>query len=75
MLPASKKASTLLEVRREISGIAVGVIVKIRDIFIRQMERQQSGQVRVVERSIIPRQEFFEFLNVSQVGHFGCFLA
>ena len=65
----------LCEVRLEIGGIAVGVIVEIRDIHIRYIERSKSSQVTVVERSVIPRQEFFEFLNSSRFGHCDCVLA
>ena len=64
----------LLEVRLEIGGIAVGVIVEIRDLHIRYIERSQGGQVTVVERSVVPRQEFFEFLSLSRFGHYDCVL-
>ena len=53
----------LLEVCLKIGGVAVGMIVEPRDLHIRYMERSQSGQVTGVERSVVPHQEFFEFLN------------
>ena len=28
-----------------------------------------------IERSVVPRQEFFEFLNSSRFGHYDCVLA
>ena len=70
-----EKRRDLLEVRLEIAGIAVGVIVEVRDLIIRHMERSQGGQVTVAERPVVPRQELFEFLDLSRIGLHGCILA